>query len=80
MAGVAIRARAVADAHEVESLRIADWQTAYRGILSDEYLDALTVDAGRRRRALATPMEGRTGSVAVQGGAIRRVGRGTPMP
>ncbi len=38
------------DAEEVERLRVAGWQSAYRGIVPDEYLDRMRVDAGRRRR------------------------------
>ena len=40
------------DAEAVERLRIAGWQTAYRGILPDGYLDGLPVDVARRRRHL----------------------------
>jgi ribosomal protein S18 acetylase RimI-like enzyme len=38
------------DAEQVERLRVAGWQTAYRGILPDDYLDRMRVDGERRRR------------------------------
>jgi ribosomal protein S18 acetylase RimI-like enzyme len=38
------------DAEQVERLRVAGWQAAYRGILPDDYLDRMRVDGGRRRR------------------------------
>jgi ribosomal protein S18 acetylase RimI-like enzyme len=46
---MAIRVSGPDDAEAVEHLRIAGWQTAYRGILPDEYLDGLPVDVARRR-------------------------------
>jgi ribosomal protein S18 acetylase RimI-like enzyme len=68
------------DAEEVERLRVASWQSAYRGILPDGYLDRMRVDGERRRRwmisraaAGADGADGAAGaveSVAVQGNAI----------
>jgi ribosomal protein S18 acetylase RimI-like enzyme len=71
------------DAEEVERLRVAGWQTAYRGILPDDYLDRMRVDGERRRRhmigqAAAREAAARSGagqavaveSVAVQDRAI----------
>lgn len=60
-----IRATGPDDAEAVERLRIAGWQTAYRGILPDEYLDGLPVDAARRRRRLENPPAGFIDEVAV---------------
>lgn len=62
------------DAEEVERLRVAGWQTAYRGILPDGYLDSLRVDGERRRRHLAeraaAARPAAVESVAVQANAI----------
>ena len=49
---VVIRPGTPADAHAVESLRIAGWKAAYRGIIPDAYLDGLPVDGERRRRLM----------------------------
>ena len=75
MAAPSIRAAVPDDAEEVERLRVAGWQAAYRGILPDDYLNRMRVDGGRRRRwmteqATAEPPSVRVESVAVQGGAI----------
>jgi ribosomal protein S18 acetylase RimI-like enzyme len=70
MAEVTIRAPELADAREIESLRIAGWKTAYRGIISDGYLDALTVDADRRRRRMTERTVGFAECVAVADGVI----------
>ncbi len=69
-----IRAAGPEDAEEVERLRVAGWQAAYRGIIPDGYLDRMRVDGERRRRrmisrAAAVP-DGAVESVAVQGNAI----------
>lgn len=74
MAGPSIRAIALDDAEEVERLRVTAWQSAYRGILPDGYLDRMRVDGERRRRhmighAAAAPA-GAVESVAVQANAI----------
>lgn len=69
-AAPSIRAAGPEDAEDIEHLRVAGWQAAYRGILPDAYLDGMRVDVGRRR----TQMTGRPAtvveSVAVQAGAI----------
>jgi ribosomal protein S18 acetylase RimI-like enzyme len=69
-AAPSIRAAGLEDAEDIEHLRVAGWQAAYRGILPDAYLDGMRVDVGRRR----TQMTGRPAtvveSVAVQAGAI----------
>lgn len=49
MCGVVLRPCVDADAEAVETLRIAGWRTAYRGIVADGFLDALPVDVERRR-------------------------------
>jgi ribosomal protein S18 acetylase RimI-like enzyme len=75
VAAPSIRAAVPDDAEEVERLRVAGWQTAYRGILPDDYLNRMRVDGERRRRrmieqAAAEQPSLRVESVAVQGGAI----------
>jgi len=85
VAAPSIRAAVPDDAEEVERLRVAGWQAAYRGILPDDYLNRMRVDGERRRRHMmeqaATEQADteqanteqpsrRVESVAVQGGAI----------
>jgi ribosomal protein S18 acetylase RimI-like enzyme len=75
VAAPSIRPAVPEDADEVERLRVAGWQTAYRGILPDDYLDSMRVDGERRRRHMAedTPAAARAvvvESVAVQASAI----------
>ena len=50
-----VRIATVADAPAVEEVRIRGWQTAYRRIVPDDYLDALVVDAARRAERIAEP-------------------------
>jgi ribosomal protein S18 acetylase RimI-like enzyme len=75
VAAPSIRPAVPDDADEVERLRVAGWQTAYRGILPDDYLDSMRVDGERRRRhmvenAAAGPGPVVVESVAVQASAI----------
>ena len=70
MAAVTIRACTVEDAHPVESLRVAGWQAAYRGIIPDWFLDTLPVDAERRRRVTAERAGEIAESVAELGQAV----------
>jgi ribosomal protein S18 acetylase RimI-like enzyme len=75
VAAPSIRAAVPDDAEEVERLRVAGWQVAYRGILPDDYLNRMRVDGERRRRrmieqAAAKQPSLQVESVAVQGGAI----------
>jgi GNAT superfamily N-acetyltransferase len=66
---VAIRTCTPEDAEEVERLRVAGWVTAYRGILSDAFLDGLAGDI-ERRRMLMTERAGEViEGVAVHAGA-----------
>lgn len=44
MAKVTVRPAAVDDALEIATLHIRTWQSAYRGQIPDEYLDALSVE------------------------------------
>jgi ribosomal protein S18 acetylase RimI-like enzyme len=70
MAETTIRPAAPEDAEAVERLRLAGWQTAYRGIISDAYLDGLAVDVPRRRRHLETLPEGFRAGVAIADGCV----------
>ena len=65
-----IRPAGPADAGDIEQLRVAGWQTAYRGILPDAYLDRMRLDVPRRRTLLAARAAAGVESVAVQAGAI----------
>jgi ribosomal protein S18 acetylase RimI-like enzyme len=70
MPDIVIRQCTLQDAQAVESLRVASWKAAYRGIVPGAFLDGMTVDAGRRRRMIAERACGCIESVAVQDGAI----------
>ena len=64
-----VRTAAPEDAEALETVRVRGWQTAYRGIVPDSYLDAMVVDADRRRERMADPAV--TTLVAVDDGAVR---------
>ena len=49
-----VRTATTADALAVETVRIRGWQTAYRGIVSDAFLDGLVIDAERRARMITS--------------------------
>jgi ribosomal protein S18 acetylase RimI-like enzyme len=65
-----IRPCAPEDAYEVESLRVAGWRAAYRGIIPGAYLDGLPVDGERRRRLMTERGAEYSESVAVGDGEI----------
>jgi GNAT superfamily N-acetyltransferase len=44
-----IREATAIDAESIARIRVASWRVAYRGLIDDAYLDALSVDAGRDR-------------------------------
>lgn len=44
-----IREATAIDAESIARVRVASWRAAYRGIIDDAYLDALSVDAVRER-------------------------------
>jgi ribosomal protein S18 acetylase RimI-like enzyme len=52
---VHVRTATVEDALAVETVRIRGWQTAYRGIVADSFLDSLVVDADRRAELICSP-------------------------
>lgn len=66
--GVEVRRAGPADAEDLARVQVAGWQHAYRGLMPDDYLDALDWrDRVERRRAgLADPAV--STYVAVQGG------------
>ena len=66
MAALLLRACTPDDADAVESLRVAGWKAAYRGLISDAFLDSMPVDV-ERRRIMAEHAEDVTESVAVCG-------------
>ncbi|HWS92002.1 MAG TPA: GNAT family N-acetyltransferase [Mycobacterium sp.] len=41
----AVRAAVPADAHDVARVHVRSWQSAYRGLIAQEYLDGLTPEA-----------------------------------
>jgi ribosomal protein S18 acetylase RimI-like enzyme len=59
---VRIREAAPADAEAIAGIHVRSWQAAYRGQLTDEYLDGLSVGERleQHRGALETPGEHRT--------------------
>lgn len=65
-----IRPAVPADAEAVETIRIVGWQSAYRGIISDAFLDGLQVDARRQSARLADTGDGRFSAVAESDGAL----------
>lgn len=69
---VVIRTPKPADARQIAEAHIAAWRAAYRGVMSDEFLDGL--DVGRResgwRHQIETPREGTGYLVAETGGRI----------
>ncbi len=48
---MAIRQAVKEDARQIAEILVEDWQTAYRGIIDDAYLDALSVEERSRREA-----------------------------
>lgn len=51
MSGVRVREMALADCDRVSEIRVRGWQAAYKGLMPQSYLDALSTerDAARRR-------------------------------
>ena len=63
---VTLRHPAPDDAYAIASLQALSWQTAYRGIVSDSYLDSIDVDAWaeRYRTSMVEDTEGFVSYVA----------------
>jgi ribosomal protein S18 acetylase RimI-like enzyme len=70
MTEVVVRRCGLADAGEVERLRVAGWRAAYRGIVPDAFLDGMDTDIERRRRVMAGRPPFGAESVAVHAGLI----------
>ncbi|MFE9448565.1 GNAT family N-acetyltransferase [Streptomyces sp. NPDC006739] len=63
----------LADCERVSGIRVHGWRSAYRGIVPQSYLDALSVarDAERRRAGFsARPADGVVNLVAERGGEV----------
>ncbi|HET9724706.1 MAG TPA: GNAT family N-acetyltransferase [Actinomycetota bacterium] len=68
---IRIREADPTDAEAIAGIHVRSWQTAYRGLLTDEYLDGLSVEERleQHRGALSAPGEHRTW-VAEEGGTV----------
>lgn len=71
MAQVIVRDAALADVPAIADIHVAAWRAAYRGVMPDAYLAALSVKerVGRWTRAIATPGPAKV-AVAELGGQI----------
>jgi len=72
-ARVRVREMTLADCDRVSLIRVRGWQSAYRGLMPQPYLDAMdpAADAERRRSLFARPPEGRVNLVAEdEGGEV----------
>lgn len=67
-----IRQATIADAEQIGRLHVETWQTSYRGVMPDGYLDAMSVEHKTKQWAeeLAKPKEKLTTLVAESEGAI----------
>ena len=69
---IAVRDMGAGDIDRVSEIRVRGWQTAYRGLLPDSYLDALSVaeDAARRRALFGRSGPAVVNLVAEQDGEV----------
>lgn len=75
-----LRTATIADIPACASVHLQTWQIAYRGIISDDYLDALTLDNFRARWERGMGNITRTSLVAeVEAGVVGFVVFGLPM-
>jgi ribosomal protein S18 acetylase RimI-like enzyme len=67
-----IREAVPKDARAIAEIHVRSWQAAYRGQLTDDYLDALTVDdrLEQHRRSLEEPRAGWNTCVADEEGTV----------
>ena len=67
-----IREAVPADARAIAEIHVRSWQTAYRGLLTDDYLDGLSVEdrLEQHRRSLEEPPAGWRTWVAQEGGDV----------
>lgn len=71
---IIIRAARADDARGIAEVHVAAWQTTYRGIVPESYLDGLSVDEREARwRTLDMPYRPGFAFVAVDGAGIGRV-------
>jgi GNAT superfamily N-acetyltransferase len=70
LSSVEVRVATVADAEAVADVHVRSWQSAYRGLLPDAYLNALSVERRSEvwRRILAETDLPRTGAFVLQEG------------
>ncbi len=75
-----VREMALADVERVSEIRVRGWQWAYRGLMPQAYLDALSVaeDAERRRAGFGEGGPGVVNLVAERAGTV--VGRAAQGP
>ena len=74
MTGIVLRTAEVADAEAIERLRVSGWQTAYRGVIPDEFLDVLTPDVARRQELIVTRSDGPSYELVAISAATQIVG------
>lgn len=75
-AGIAIRAASPSDVDVIASLHLASWRAAYRGIVPDEFLAAITLESRviRWRKALSSSESPLTETlIAVDGDTVQGV-------
>jgi len=69
-----IRAATVRDARNIATVHVATWQSAYRGIVADEYLSSLSVEARQMMwQAQLTPTGGSVAPIFVAESSEGRV-------
>ncbi|MFC0864657.1 GNAT family N-acetyltransferase [Sphaerimonospora cavernae] len=66
MSGVHVRDMTEHDIRAVSTLRVTGWQTAYRGIIPDDYLDGLSVEADAERRGRLFLQDSRIQNLVVE--------------
>lgn len=82
MSWVAVRTAVVADAPSIARVHVSSWQAAYRGILPDEVLDAMS--PGQREERWRQILSGGEGSgftvvAEVEGRGVQGFGSGLPQ-
>jgi ribosomal protein S18 acetylase RimI-like enzyme len=80
--GLSVRAAGPADAAAIARVHVETWRAAYRGIVADEYLDALSVAVRQERWAaiLSAPETDCCNFVAlVEGGEVAGFASGGPQ-
>ncbi|MFG2946885.1 GNAT family N-acetyltransferase [Streptomyces adustus] len=67
MSALVVRDMELADCDRVSEIRIRGWQSAYRGLMPQAYLDGLSVAAdAERRRTWFTRGDGRVGNLVAE--------------